>query len=168
MYRLNLFAPWILLGFVALIVHGIDQFVIVDSKILRMHQLEERESLLSIASDEHWNWYQRSAALEMAFALECKSGDAWIKRVMNSHNINFRQSMMKGCFQKLPSEIPQSLIEQLLQDQYSYIKYRTIQYVSKHELTPDYRLLILKLREDPSSMVSNLAKDIHFKSAQQK
>ena len=166
MYRLNLFLPWIFLGFVALIAYGIDQFVIVDSKITKMYQLEERESLLNIVSDEKWNWYQRSAALEMAFAIRCKVEDPWIQRVMNSSNINFRQSLMKGCLRKPPNQIPSNLIEQLLQDKYSYIKYRTIQYIENHKLVERYRSSIIKLRKDPSSMVSNLAKNISFSSSE--
>ena len=57
---------------------------------------------------------------------------------------------MKGCLKNPPSEIPPNLIEQLLQDKYSFIKYRTIQYVKKYDLVDRYRLSIIKLRKDPS------------------
>ena len=162
MYRLNLLLPWIFLGFVALVMHGVDQFVIIDVKLRKMYQLKERQSLMSVVADEKWNWYQRSAALEMAFSLECESDDPWIPKVVSSGNINFRQALMKGCLQNTPEKIPSNLIESFLRDNYSYIKYRTIQYLIKHDLSESYRSSIIKLRKDPSSMVSNLAKSIKF------
>ena len=162
MYRLNLLLPWIFLGFVALVVYGIDQFVIIDAKIQKMYELKERQSLLSIVIDDEWNWYQRSAALEKAFELQCNKHDPWIPKIMSAGNINFRQSLMKGCLKNPPSEIPPNLIEQLLQDKYSFIKYRTIQYVKKYDLVDRYRSSIIKLRKDPSSMVSNSANNIKF------
>lgn len=162
MYRLNLLIPWIFLGFVALMIYGVDQFVMVDIKIKKMYEFRERQSLLNIVLDEEWNWYQRSAALEMAFSLKCGIDDPWIPKVMRSSNINFRQSLMRGCLQNPPDKIPSNLIENLLQDNYSYIKYRTLQYIKKHDLLDRYRSSIIKLRQDPSSMVSNLANDINF------
>ena len=162
MYRLNLLLPWIFLGFVTLTMYGVEHFVMIDIKIKKMYELKDRQSLLSIVMDEEWNWYQRSAALEMAFSLKCGINDPWITKIMSSGNINFRQSLMRGCLQNPPDKIPSNLIENLLQDNYSYIKYRTLQYIKKHDLLDRYRSSIIKLRQDPSSMVSNLANDINF------
>ena len=67
---------------------------------------------MSVVADEKWNWYQRSAALEMAFSLESvRVMTPWIPKVVSSGNINFRQALMKGCLQNTPEKIPSNLIE---------------------------------------------------------
>lgn len=165
MYRLNLVLPWALLLSIILFVHLVQSYVIVHSEIMQAFEKYNRAELLNIAVDQNWNWYQRSAALELAFALKCGQDDPLVERLLSSNNINFRQALMKGCLRHPPEKLPVKLIEQLLWDHYSYIKFFTINYIKRHNLSEYYRGRLIELRDDSSTMVANLARGLSFSNS---
>ena len=130
----------------------------VDRGILEEFERKNDNSLRGYVLDRNLNWYQRSAAMEHYCVLTCGPDDVFLGQVLSESDTSLRRAALDGCY-RTPARNVDWLIPIALRDGYSYNRYQTLVFLRDYPRRGVFYDLVMPLRVDSSSMVSNEAKE---------
>jgi len=133
-----------------------SRYVRVDPLITKAFENRDLQALKSLAGSSEFNWYQRSSAIEKYSSLNCEKEDPFLRSVLISSDTSMRRAALEGCFAHSSRKVDW-VIPIGLKDPYSFNRYQTLHFLSEGKNPRRFRIFILPLREDGSTMVSNEA-----------